>query len=410
MSPARSGSKWLANYIDKATSAVGLHEWTLNHTRDGNEFPTDNRTTREFPLLLKQPQQITNRLKAAKAHHKLLKRDVVECNVYLEACTNELKNVFHDISVLHLKRDEKEIVRSILNRRWYASTEDQFHRTDSLKSWYLASQLERACRYVQSANNYIAAISDMDICYHKMTSDPDYLPEILLALKIVVHPLLADELFSVLINTNDHETVPRLCSWPESVFQTVETCFKLEHRDDLFRKMPAARAFAKTKSPPWKKLYVRGATAKKMLSGMSFSGSSNTRAVFTFFECQWESNLKGGIQIEEGVEYRICFTFNQLHELSARVFIVCFDQSGSSVTRNQLVNIEPNMSSVDFLYKPDASLSSFTVAILVDEQKEDWELTIKGLCVTQREQPEHYSVLPLFKECSSRPIIDFFDV
>ena len=70
MSPARSGSKWLANYVNKATSAVGLHEWTLNHTRDGNEFPLDNRTSREFPSLLEEPQELTQRLKAAKAHHK----------------------------------------------------------------------------------------------------------------------------------------------------------------------------------------------------------------------------------------------------------------------------------------------------------------------------------------------------
>ena len=195
MSPARSGSKWLANYIDKATSAVGLHEWTLNHTREENNFPLDNRTSREFPALLEQRKELNRRLRAARAHHKLLKRDVIECNVYLEGCTEAFSEVFANTIVLHLKRDEQEIVRSILNRGWYSTTEDKFHRTDRRKSWGKASQLERACRYVQSANDSIGIVSESDVRFREMTTNANYLPDLLKEYQIVVHPLLAKENF-----------------------------------------------------------------------------------------------------------------------------------------------------------------------------------------------------------------------
>jgi len=213
LSPARSGSKWLANYIDKATSAVGLHEWTLNHVREGDEYTLDNRTTREFVSLLEQPAEISSRLRAARAHHAVLKKDVVECNVYLESVIEQLLVNISDATLLHLKRTPTDIVRSILNRGWYEVTNDSRHRSDGSEEWESANQLERACRYVKSASENVAMISDHEILFEEMVSNPAYLPEVLYKFGIVVHPLLAEELFKGVINKNKNEPIPQFSDW-----------------------------------------------------------------------------------------------------------------------------------------------------------------------------------------------------
>ncbi|MBT6269524.1 MAG: hypothetical protein HOI88_04160, partial [Phycisphaerae bacterium] len=122
-----------ANYIDKATSAVGLHEWTLNHLREGDEFPLDNRTTREFMSLLGDAPEISSRLRAARAHHTLLKRDVVECNSYVKSVSKMLQQNIPDAEMLCLS-------------------------------------------------------------FKKMVSNKDYLKEELFKIGIVVHPLLVEEM------------------------------------------------------------------------------------------------------------------------------------------------------------------------------------------------------------------------
>ena len=193
LSPARSGSKWLANYIDKATSAVGLHDWTLNHTREENDYPLDNKATNEFPSLIQDSQDVASRLRAARAHHTIFKRDVVECNVYLEAVVDLLRANIPDATMLYLNRNPMDVVRSILNEGWYEVPDESAHRTDSSEGWAKATQLERACRYVRSAIENIAEATDQELLIEEMATNSDCLQGVLFKLGIVVHPLLAIE-------------------------------------------------------------------------------------------------------------------------------------------------------------------------------------------------------------------------
>ncbi|HIO20227.1 MAG TPA: hypothetical protein EYN11_03930, partial [Phycisphaerales bacterium] len=268
MSPARSGSKWLANYIDKATSAVGLHEWTLNHVRDGDEFPLDNRTTREFVSLLGDASEITSRLRAARAHHTLLKQDVVECNVYVEAVAEMVQAIIPDAEIVHLKREPTDIVRSILNRGWYEVTQDHKHRSDGSKKWNSSNQLERACRYVRSANENIAAITDNEITFNKMVSDADYLPEELFKLGIVVHPLLARELFNETVNKNKNEPIPSFDEWNE---EDQEFTKNILFGDMSMHKEIKFKSFKKVRTPNWKKTNAKNMHVKRSLKTISIS-------------------------------------------------------------------------------------------------------------------------------------------
>ena len=97
--------------------------------------------------------------------------------MYVEAVAEMVQAIIPDAEIVHLKREPTDIVRSILNRGWYEVTQDHKHRSDGSKKWNSSNQLERACRYVRSANENIAAITDNEITFNKMVSDADYLPE-----------------------------------------------------------------------------------------------------------------------------------------------------------------------------------------------------------------------------------------
>ncbi|HIN83361.1 MAG TPA: hypothetical protein EYM90_00510, partial [Phycisphaerales bacterium] len=303
MSPARSGSKWLANYIDKATSAVGLHEWTLNHVRDGDEFPLDNRTTREFVSLLGDASEITSRLRAARAHHTLLKQDVVECNVYVEAVAEMVQAIIPDAEIVHLKREPTDIVRSILNRGWYEVTQDHKHRSDGSKKWNSSNQLERACRYVRSANENIAAITDNEITFNKMVSDADYLPEELFKLGIVVHPLLARELFNETVNKNKNEPIPSFDEWNE---EDQEFTKNILFGDMSMHKEIKFKSFKKVRTPNWKKTNAKNMHFTRSLKSVSFSAIDPEKpAYIVFFGASWDTSNGMGIPSKPNREYKI---------------------------------------------------------------------------------------------------------
>ena len=207
MSPARSGSKWLANFIDKATSAIGLHEWTLNHQREGNIFVKSNRTSKGFQSLLDDSKEVESRLKAARAHRIMQKRDVIECNVYTPSCMDAFAKILPDSIVLMLNRDSKEIVRSLVTRDWFETSIDLNHVQVEGVPWDQLNQLDKACAYVSAVKSEICQHSILELSFAQMLNDPDYLPKKLSELGIVVHPLLSVNLGSEVVNSNSKEVL-----------------------------------------------------------------------------------------------------------------------------------------------------------------------------------------------------------
>ena len=388
LSPARSGSKWLANYIEKATSAVGLHEWTLNHTREGNEFPLENRTSREFPSLLEDEKEITHRLKAAEAHHRLLKRDVVECNVYLEGCTDAFRQIFPDSVVIHLQRSGPEIVRSILNRGWYAATEDHTHRTDGTQRWGRASQLERACRYVQSANESVQRIAESGLSFKDMIAGSNHLSDFFAIYDIIVHPLLAKGLLQEKINKNQREPFPEIEQLPKVISSQLLTFF--EAKQNHFKDIPKPTAFNKANAVSWKNRAGKGGKISASLRGVTIQGKANNRFVGCFFGCTWEDNQGKGIFCERDNEYNVIVSSKNT-SVSFRVFIINFDSEGNVLSRSHQATMQQNEGHLNFVYKPDEDIYAFGVAIIVDPKPKAWKLHIKAVKVEQRTQPREYS-------------------
>ena len=381
MSPARSGSKWLANYIDKATSAVGLHEWTLNHVREGDEFPLDNRTTREFASLLGDVPEISSRLRAARAHHTLLKRDVVECNVYIEAVAEMLLTNISDAELVHLKREPTEIVRSILNRGWYEVTQDNKHRSDSSKKWNSSNQLERACRYVRSANENISKITDKTLLFKEMVFDPDYLPKQLFKLGIVVHPLLAKDLLQSVVNENKYEPFSPFVEWKEDD-QTFAN--NILFGDMSMHKKMKLEKFKKVEMPDWKKTNVKNMDVTKSSGSVSLSPVDNKKpAIAVFFGSSWDQQSKRTMRLKTETEYKGSLVTSS-DTGSARVFIVAYDREGEVLERKHVCTIRPGQTKYTFELIAKNGWDTFSVALLMDPRVQRRTVIINSIAVTSK--------------------------
>lgn len=213
LSTARSGSKWLATMIDSASSAAGFHDWTLNHDRTDRSYPTRVRTRFEYQELVDDLKEAARLVRVGFAHRRSLKRDAVEVNTYLEPFVYYLAAQSPKPTLVHLHRDARDVVRSILARGWYATPFDPAHRTVPMPDWNELTQLERACWYVRFTQERLIEATDLSLSMERATTDPDYLAEQLEELGLVLHPLLAEK-HRKAINATREFTVAPLANWP----------------------------------------------------------------------------------------------------------------------------------------------------------------------------------------------------
>lgn len=215
LSAARSGSNWLANFVDRATSARGLHEWTLNHRREEEAFVPDKRTNDDYASLMEDVRTASGLLRAARAFFSLSRGDVVEANVYLEPFLEQMQAVMPEAVLVHLHRDGRDVVRSTLNRGWYDTPLDRRHRTVPVDGWENLTQFERACWYWRYTNERIERFTDRRLAFEQMVRDLGMLTAFLGELGIVVHPLLAAEEFPKRLNAGSADVIPAWAEWPE---------------------------------------------------------------------------------------------------------------------------------------------------------------------------------------------------
>jgi hypothetical protein len=217
LSTARAGSSWLANFVDRATNARGLHEWTFNHRRDGREFFPDKRTNDDYLGLIENEKLSEKLIDSTHAYFRIQKRDMLEANVYLEPFIEQITRVMPEAVLVHLHRNGRDVVRSILNRRWYDTPLDRKHRAVPLAQWHNLNQFQRACWYYRFTNERLAHFTNHRLSFERMVSDRAYLTEQLAALGLIVHPLLADNEFGKRINAAASNAVPVFEEWPAAL-------------------------------------------------------------------------------------------------------------------------------------------------------------------------------------------------
>jgi peptidoglycan/xylan/chitin deacetylase (PgdA/CDA1 family) len=241
LSTARSGSKWLANLIDSSTSAMARHELSLNHRFEDGELREEKRTGEGFRSFITEDAAVRTRLAEISAWVDRLFDDYVEANVYLAHCADELRSAFPDATFIHLHRDGRDVVRSLMNRSWYDTPEDDRHPELDLEDWDSLTQLEKCCWYWALTNKALTEVAsyeavaggeERELPMDRATTDPGALGTFLEGLDIrVTLPELFARQHAERINESYSSDVPSFDQWTEGDQQTyARICGEVHHR------------------------------------------------------------------------------------------------------------------------------------------------------------------------------------
>ncbi|MGH8488799.1 MAG: sulfotransferase [Gammaproteobacteria bacterium] len=213
LSTPRSGSKWLSEFLDRATPLRGTHEFTLNHRFQDGQLRADKLTLEHTNDLTANPALVRDLMLESRAWIEESPRDYAEANVYLGHFIGTLDQVFPDATLVHLHRDPKDVIRSLINRDWYDTPEDDRHPSVPVDGWSQMSQFEKACWYVRAVNESLIARCPKRIRFEEMVADSSTFTADLEALGISVYPLLAAPLFGRPLNLSYHTEFPDYEHW-----------------------------------------------------------------------------------------------------------------------------------------------------------------------------------------------------
>jgi hypothetical protein len=213
LSTARSGSKWLSQYLDRATSVIGRHEFILNHRYEDQHLKPENHTFDELDELLETPDEVHRLMMQAREWIQENNQDYGEANIYLAQFMLELNKVYPDSVKIHLHRNPGEVIRSLINRDWYDTPEDYRHPRIAVEDWEHLDQFSKACWYVRDTNERLEASTSYHLVFERMVSDPNYLSTELSKLGIAVYPRFASGLFADVVNESKRHEFPKYSEW-----------------------------------------------------------------------------------------------------------------------------------------------------------------------------------------------------
>lgn len=358
---ARSGSKWLAGTVDRATSAVGLHDWTLNHERDDTDFPSRPRTRFDYQDLVEDPKEAARLIRIGFAHRRLLKRDAFEVNTYLEPFTRYLSSQQPAPTLVHIHRDGRKVVRSLLHRGWYRTPFDPRHLAVPIEGWSELTQLERACWYYRHTQERLIDASEESISFERAIGEAGYLAAKLEQLGIVTHPLLWPDGAEAVDATIDF-AVPPFESWAagdratfERICGPVQLALGYQAEEgsiadgdeappDLERRAfdhPAGPEDGDAPSIRIEDLEAssRGVeverTGQRLRCKVDAEAPSNPYVVLSAAAGSWhELAESAGFRCEPGA-WALCTLTTGVSSIEARLFALYFDRSGRQVAKQE---------------------------------------------------------------------------
>jgi hypothetical protein len=213
LSSARSGSTWLARTLDRASSARGLHEFTLNHRLQGTALRADKRTSDQVDALVADRPLVEQLMRESREWTSSLEADVAEANVYLVHALGMLRSVFPDATLVHLCREPSRVVRSLLSRRWYETPHDTAHPRVPASGWDTGSQLDRTATYVVWVNEQLLAARLPRLQLEQLSAAPQAFADAMAALGIAFYPRLLGDAFGEAVNVGAHDDVPPVEAW-----------------------------------------------------------------------------------------------------------------------------------------------------------------------------------------------------
>ncbi len=391
LSTARSGSKWLTNLLDKATPLKACHEFSLNHRFKDGELIEEKRTAEGFTELVRQKEDIKNLLIEARAWLEDFPEDYAEANVYLERCLSVMEDIFPDATLVHLHRDPKDVIRSIANRDWYDTPEDNRHPIMEVENWDNLGQFEKSCWYVRRTNESLISSCQHHLAFEKMVEDLNYLIEKLRSLGIPVFPRLAVREYDKMINANYNYEFPEYTEWPSehkelfhSICDPVNIALGYETQDKMIHKIntqlikqPCLKRWgeAQKKSPEvifeidfYKKPHydcsLKGCKVETVSAGIEIVPDGGQHAHLLFGGGSWHKLRNGEGWVPKIAHYYRGVLNAEINaDDYAQLFCLMYDKNGNLFAKRSLGKITQRNMPFKFSFKVNINATRFNIAI-----------------------------------------------
>jgi hypothetical protein len=370
LSTARAGSRWLTHLLQEATPLMAKHEFSLNHRYSNGEWVPEKRTAKGFAHLVEKPEECRELLAEARAYIEDLEQDYAEANVYLVHLLSQLLELFPDATLVHLHREPREVVRSLLNRDWYDTPEDDSHPRLNVHDWDQLSQLEKACWYVRKANEDLLELDLPKLAFQQMTTDITYLREVLRRLGIPFYPRLATR-FEQPINTTSSAHVAAYECWSPSdraIFDRICDPTRRElgylgPRDKGFLRALIRKPFTRSRYPsprphsshdfeastlfdtgtvPVSSYTAHACVLSPLDTGLQISGSSDRHAHLLLGAGQWHrADPNAGWTADFNAYFRGFVQLGSHSAGRASLFCLMYDRQGVLLARRSLATLHP---------------------------------------------------------------------
>jgi hypothetical protein len=138
---------------------------------------------------------------------------VGECNPYLAAVVDDVEVAWPDATLVHLHRDPRAVLRSLLNRQWYDTPLDDWHPDIDVDGWDRMPQLERCAWYVRRTNERLLERQLPRISFEACTTDRGALTESFARLDVAFDSERAAQRFATPRNESVMWHVPPFERW-----------------------------------------------------------------------------------------------------------------------------------------------------------------------------------------------------
>lgn len=417
LSTARSGSKWLANFVENATSCRGLHEWTLNNKRTPDGYALDKRTNDDFMGLVETQNKTAALIRQALAHHRaIIKGDVLEANVYIEPFLDYIITEEPNVEFVHLHRDAKDVVRSILNRGWYDTPIDRRHFAVPIPIWDKLNQFERACCYVRWTQETAVKATNKRISFEKMVSDLSYITEVLRELGIIVHPLLAQEEFVKHIDPNSNTSMPPYQQWDQQYKSAfVQICSKVQQElgykldeealttslIDIEIKSASNESIVR---PVLQMDFIADNDLPRMAvhtnciatnSGLSIStiDDKHSNAYVLLSRGKWDKiKPNDGCACESNVYYSAQIDYNMTPGMTVRVFLLLFSKRGKQISHSQIAVMRSGPEQLNISFTTHQNANHFALGLHLGTESPEHQLELCRILVNAVTLSDNYNV------------------
>jgi hypothetical protein len=218
----RSGSMFLAHLLDQAPEARVYHEPTRVDFAAYTEAFYDQKAAEDY-LSRYRKKEIYLRMRDSQS------ATYGEVNTNLRRHCNALKRVFPDATFVHLVRDGRDVIRSMMSRRTFRSWDPVTslirpqEGDPQCDTWPGMNRFEKLCWYWSAENRYLRNCVQRTVRFEDLISDYGYFEDSLLSpLQLEIADQAWREASMTPKNVTRRYRIPHWSSWDVTMQRAFE--------------------------------------------------------------------------------------------------------------------------------------------------------------------------------------------